>query len=122
MATLLADCPDFAGEKSILEHRVLQERNIFVRFLPRFHPELSPVELMWAHMKQTARRECGYNMPWLKRFIAAYLSADHSAEIDSYYRHTMKYVEAYREGLDSVQVFKKVYKSHRKVRAVSMTD
>ena len=39
--------PDFKHEMNMIKHLLRQKGHICV-FLPKFHPELNPIEMVWA--------------------------------------------------------------------------
>jgi hypothetical protein len=56
--------PDFASQKSGLEEEydkfnLLNGTNHKCHFLPKFHPELNPIERVWCFMKRYCRRHAG---------------------------------------------------------------
>ena len=46
MRIILANHTDFSNEKTVVEHFLL-DRGHFVRFIPKFHCELNPIERVW---------------------------------------------------------------------------
>ena len=51
MRKILGSHSDFRDEKSMIE-RMLTERGHVPCFLPKFHPELNPIERVWAQLKR----------------------------------------------------------------------
>ena len=51
---LLSIQSDFASQKSLLEE-IAEENNHVVHFLPKFHPELNPIEKLWCFSKRPIR-------------------------------------------------------------------
>ena len=50
MRETLAEMDDFKNEKSLIDHLLIRKGHIPV-FLPKFHPELNPLERVWAQLK-----------------------------------------------------------------------
>ena len=46
MRIILANHTDFSNEKTVVEHFLL-DRGHLVRFIPKFHCELNPIECVW---------------------------------------------------------------------------
>ena len=51
MRKILAGMDDFKNEKSLVKHYLIHKGHITV-FLPKFHPELNPIERVWAQLKR----------------------------------------------------------------------
>lgn len=56
---LLNAQPDFAAQKEWLEETVESSGHEII-FLPKFHPELSFIEMMWEFVKTQLRRSCTF--------------------------------------------------------------
>ena len=56
---LLNAQPDFAAQKEWLEDTVESSGHEII-FLPKFHPELSFIEMMWEFVKTQLRRSCTF--------------------------------------------------------------
>jgi hypothetical protein len=91
------------------------EMKVRVMFLPRFHPELNPIELFWGWMKSRARKRCGYKMTALREIVEEEMQIDDISLVQSFFSHVRKYEDGYANGDSSVDVMKTVKKSHRKV-------
>ena len=50
MSHVLSLQEDFAQEKSMLQHYI-EGRGYICMFLPKFHCELNPIEIVWGFMK-----------------------------------------------------------------------
>jgi hypothetical protein len=59
--------PDFQQQTTIL-HDVIEARGHirFCRVYPKFHCELSPIEMFWNRQKAFVRRNYGYNIKSLR--------------------------------------------------------
>ncbi|KAJ7624166.1 hypothetical protein B0H17DRAFT_1340407, partial [Mycena rosella] len=64
MRRLLSRQPDFAGEKSQLELLIEAVPGMFCHFLPKFQPEMNPIEYFWAWIKHYFRERS--NGQWKK--------------------------------------------------------
>ena len=121
MREILAEMDDFKDEKSLIEH-YLTERGHIPVFLPKFHPELNPIERVWAQLKRYTKAHCKYTLPSLRRNIP---DAYDSVTLENIQNHSWKvrhFMYCYLEGLipgqelDSpLKKFKIAAKSHRKI-------
>ena len=114
MVEVLSDCEDFRNEKCIVQ-KIVEDRGHLWVPLPKFHPELSPIEPMWMMMKLWTRRWCKYNFPSLKKTIPKAKLKCNVDYIRKSFLRVHAYEEAYRKGLSTVDVFKAAKKSHRGV-------
>lgn len=58
---ILAEMDDFKNEKSLIEHYLISNGHIPV-FLPKFDPELNPIERVWVQLKCYTKAHCKYNV------------------------------------------------------------
>ncbi len=121
MRTVLAKHPDFRDEKSLIEIMLGKNGHIPV-FLPKFHPELNPIERVWAQLKRYTKAHCKYSFPSLKKNIALAYQSVSIENIKNHFRKIRHYMVAYLEGhtpgteLDEiVKKYKKVLKSHPRI-------
>jgi len=122
MREVLGRYPDFRDEKSLIERFLQEEMKHIPYFLPKFHPELNPIERVWAQSKKYTRAHCNYSLPSLRKNIPLALD---SVSLDSIKKHVSKvrhYMFAYLEGLPGgldlenlVKNYKKAVKSHRRI-------
>jgi transposase len=127
---LPCDCPscvlegqhDFAYQKSALEElyeHFNEQHGTYHRciFLPKFHPELNPIERCWGRMKWHVRRHCDGTMETLRRLIMEGIGLEvlPLSLIRKYIRLSYAYVAAYREGKDIVaaEQWIRKHRSHR---------
>ena len=51
------------------KNRILVEKGHICVFLPKFHPELNPIERVWAQLKRYTKGHCKYTLPSLRKNI-----------------------------------------------------
>jgi hypothetical protein len=115
MRRMLFNQPDFAAVKSCLED-TCAEHKCTVLFLPKFHCELNPIEMVWGYAKRIYRL-----MPESSREDALErntLNALEQVPLDSMRRFVIRahrFADAYRHGLDGAQAAwaARKYKGHR---------
>jgi hypothetical protein len=114
---MLFNQPDFAAVKSCLED-TCAEHHYAVLFLPKFHCELNPIEMIWSYAKQIYRLN-----PESSREDALErntLSTLEQVPLESMRRFVLRvhhFADAYRHRLDGSQAAwaarKYKYKGHR---------
>ncbi len=125
MREILGEHEDFKNEKSLIERFLVEEKKHIVYFLPKFHPELNPIERVWAQSKKYARAHCKYSLPSLRRTIGPALDSVSPESIRKHFNKVRHYMFAYLEGLPGgldlekqVKRYKKAVKSHRRISDV----
>ena len=68
MRNMLGEFDDFKNETSMIE-RMLIEKGHIPCFLPKVHPELNPIERVWARLKRYTRANCKYSFSSLRKNI-----------------------------------------------------
>ncbi|EJD53834.1 hypothetical protein AURDEDRAFT_21050, partial [Auricularia subglabra TFB-10046 SS5] len=123
MLRCLSQQKDFREEKPKIQ-KYIEARGHFCAFLPKFHCELNPIELMWANGKQKFRDEADGTFETAKKLVPRCLDAIPPTRIRHFFRKVYRYMDAYRKGLDAKQTAYAVkkYKSHRSVPAGIMMD
>ena len=121
MKEILAQHDDFKNEKSRVEH-FLESKGHTVIFLPKFHPELNPIERVWAQAKRYTKAYCKYNLPSLRKNIPLGLQSVTLENIQNFHwkvRHYMfSYLEGHVAGAElekNVAKYKKAVKSHQRI-------
>jgi transposase len=115
MRRMLFTQPDFAAVKSCLED-TCTEFNVTVLFLPKFHCELNPIEMVWGYAKRVYRMNPESSREdVLERNT---LSALDQVPLESMRRFVIRahrFADAYRQGLDGPQAAwaARKYKGHR---------
>lgn len=121
MREKLGEMDDFKNEKSRIEH-FLEDRGHICIFLPKYHPELNPIEWVWAQAKRHTKAYCKYTLPSLRKHIPLAFETIKPENIQNYYRKVRQYMFAYLEGLTGgpalekeVKKYKEAVKSHRRI-------
>ena len=112
---------DFKNEKNMIEHLLIHNGHIPC-FLPKFHPELNPIERVWAQLKRFTKAHCKYTLPSLQKNIPLSYDSVSLDNIQNHFRKVRHYMFCYLEGLtpgkELDQVLKKyklAVKSHRRI-------
>ena len=110
-----------AKEKSRIEHYLEDKGHICV-FLPKFHPELNPIERVWSQAKRHTKAYCNYTLPSLWKNIPNAFNNITQDNIKNYFRKVKHYMIAYLERHtgnseleDKVRMYKQTIKSHRRI-------
>ena len=88
MRTQLASHPAFKHEKSMIEH-FLQDKGHIRMFLPKYHPELNPIERVWAQLKRYTKAHCKHSFPSLRKNVPLAHDSVTLENIQNYFRHFM---------------------------------
>jgi hypothetical protein len=83
--------------------------------LPKFHPEINPIESVWGMSKQYTRSNCDYEIKSLLSIIPESLDRIGVDAIRRFFRMAFRYMQLYRQGLSiELAVYaNKKYRSHR---------
>ena len=121
MRKTLATMDDFKNEKSLVEH-FLQEKGHITVFLPKFHPELNPIERVWAQLKRYTKAHCKYSIQSLCKTIPDAYDSVSLENIQNHFRKVRHYMFGYLEGLkpgneleEALKKYKVAVKSHRRI-------
>lgn len=121
MREILKKHSDFRDEKSLIETLLIKHGHIPV-FLPKFHPELNPIERVWAQLKRYTKAHCNYSIMSLRKNVPLSYDSVTLENIQKHFRKVRHYMFAYLEGLipgseldDRVKKYKKAIKSHRRI-------
>lgn len=97
--------------------------------LPKFHPELNPIEQFWAAVKCYLRQECGCTLAALRENIPQALRAVPAEQVRRYFRRAERFESIYRfeaqSGTlpESIREYAmKKYKKHRGVPVSLLQD
>ena len=121
MQSVLAEMDDFKNEKSLVE-RYLIEKGHIPAFLPKFHPELNPIERVWAQLKRYTKAHCKYTIRSLRKKVPDSYYSVTLENIQNHFRKVRYYMFAYLEGLkpgqeldNILKIYKVAVKSHRRI-------
>lgn len=121
MAAVLAAQPDFQEQKCLVEE-LLESLGDGCLFLPKCHPELNAIELLWAQAKRYCRRKCKFTVKSLRRTIPKALASVSLDSVRAFFERTDAWAAAYREGKDLEQAREAVKlgaKERRKARQLA---
>ncbi|KIJ50195.1 hypothetical protein M422DRAFT_246031 [Sphaerobolus stellatus SS14] len=120
MTRALSQQQDFLEEKPQIQ-RYIEKHGHICLFLPKFHPELDPIEMYWGWTKHQYRTVSDQKFSTAKALIPQILNSVDVKLIRKFFRKTWRYLDAYEKGLDAQQAAfaVKIYKSHRRIGAVS---
>ena len=90
--------PDFRDEKSLIEQLIMKSGHIPI-LLPKFHPEINPIERVWAQLKRYTKGHCKYSIPSLRKNIPLAYDSVTLENIQNHFRKVRHYMFAYLEGL-----------------------
>lgn len=117
MKVILANHEDFKSEKPKVI-TFLESLGHQAFFLPKFHPEMNPIERVWGQAKRYTKAYCNYSFPSLRKTIPVGLDYVTVDNIVKFHRKARDYMFAYFEGHVAGQKLEKQikkYKSHRRV-------
>ena len=121
MRKILAGMDDFKNEKSLVEHYLTHKGHITV-FFPKFHPELNPIERVWAQLKRYTKSHCKYSIQSLRKGIPDSYDSVTLENIQNHFRKVRHYMFGYLEGLtpgnqleEALKKYKIAVKSHRRI-------
>ena len=121
MRQKLASHPDFKNKKNMVERLLVEKGHICV-FLPKFHPELNPIERVWAQLKRFTKGHCKYTLPSLRKNIPLAYDTVSLDNIQNHFRKVKHFMFGYLEGLkpgteldEALKKYKVAAKSHRRI-------
>ena len=109
----IAECEDFKNETCELIVKLVESYGFVCLFIPKFHCEFNPAELVWASSKAFCRHNCTYNIPGLEKNIPASLQAINAETYRRMYQHALEEIAVAAEGTPRDKMKLKMYKSHR---------
>ena len=62
LVEILGQHDDLLRQRTIIEDHITSKGHVCL-YLPKFHPELSFIELAWCTVKKYLRKHCGYSFP-----------------------------------------------------------
>ena len=121
MREILKNHDDFRNEKPKVI-TFLASKGHTALFLPKFHPEINPIERVWAQSKCYTKAYCKYTLPALRNTIPHGLDSVTVENIRNFHRKCRHYMYAYMEGHvaggaleNQVKKYKTAVKSHRRI-------
>lgn len=117
MRKILQNHHDFQNEKPRII-TFLESSGHTAFFLPKFHPELNPIERNWGQAKRYSRAHCNYSIVSLRKVIVPSLDFVTLDNMQKYFRKARDYMFAYFEGFKAGPALEtkiKAYKSHRRI-------
>ena len=122
VSCVLSKQEDFKSQKNGLEeiydkHNADHGTKHQCKFLPKFHPELNPIERVWSRLKWYLRKYADGKLETLQRLMKKGLERDNVSLtlIRKYCRLVTSYYYAYLDGKDIIQAesWIKKHRSHR---------
>ena len=120
MRKTLAEMDDFKNEKSLIECYLTEKGHIAV-FSPKFHPEINPIERVWAQLKRYTKVHCKYSIQSLRKNIPDAYDSVTLENIQNHFRKVRHFMFGYLEGLkpgqelqQALKKYKIAVKSHRR--------
>lgn len=117
METMLSHEPDFRREKTRLHQSCISAGHKLL-LLPKFHPELNPIEILWGACKRYTRAACDYSARGLRESVNVALEEfSRPEQIRKYFRRVRRFLDAYDKGLSDQEALwaTRTYKSHRSI-------
>ena len=97
MKAYLQKEPDFLAEITLLEQHIISfGPTCMARFFPKFHCELTAIELYFARVKHTLRETCGYSITTLRRQLPKALDSVCLDHVRRFFARCRRYAAAYR--------------------------
>jgi hypothetical protein len=121
LAKRLSEDKDFAEQPTLIEEVIMRHCPFDkVRFYPKFHCELSPIERHWCTQKCYCRKKCRGNLPGLRKIVPQSLDCVCGDLVRRHFALSRRYEMCYRvleKDADIAKVVKLTrYTSHRGVR------
>lgn len=121
MVAVLASQPDFLHQKSLVQE-LIERAGHACLFLPKFHPELNPLERVWGAAKRYQRNHPPRSVKGLRRLIPKALASVQPQSIRAFFELADAWAEVYRKNLsfkDAAAVVKAGAKARREARATA---
>ncbi|TFY52342.1 hypothetical protein EVG20_g10593 [Dentipellis fragilis] len=116
MRRILSLQADFQSQQSLIEI-ILEEAGDQCHFLPKFHPEINPIEYYWGWVKRYYRERTNGNFQRAKKLLLESLDACPLITTRRFFRRVERYMSVYSLGATGIaaEYAVKKYKSHRGV-------
>ena len=92
----LASHHDFKHDMNLNE-LLLRQKGYICVFVPKFHPEINPIERIWAQLKKITKGHCKYTSLPKKQMAYGTVTLEN---ILKHFRRVRHYMYAYLEGLN----------------------
>jgi hypothetical protein len=112
MRKIIGNIEAFKLELNKLE-KVLTAAGYIVMFLPKFSPELNPIERFWAYLKRLCRDMCEYSMKELLELLPAIYAQVPVSIIRSHYHVAWAYLDAYNLSVQGYMSYRSLKKELR---------
>ena len=111
---LLNSHPDFMGAKPIVQEQIEKCAGWTVMFLPKYHCELNPIELLWCTVKRQLRSLIDGSIGSLRAHVAVVMSEVKYLWVAKWFRHALSYVRGYAKHplIADIQLAFKYVKNH----------
>jgi hypothetical protein len=124
LTKVLSKEPDFMMQKEWLTE-VVELGGCSIIFYPKHHCELNFIEMVWGWLKPYHRRSCTYNYKHLEESLPVSIEeAMPVAFVRRAFRHCMRFMTGYREGLTGplLEFAVQKYASHRAIPAYLINE
>ncbi|CAK5267144.1 unnamed protein product [Mycena citricolor] len=120
---LLENEEDIKNQCSLLQE-IVEEAGGVCHFLPKFHPELNPIEYFWGWVKNYFRQRSQGNFAHAQKLIKESLESCPVATIRCFFRRAFRYLSVYKAGKTGylAEFAVKKYASHRSVPAKELEE
>lgn len=122
---LLSKCEDFVNEPTILIRTVLDSGHLAI-YLPKFHCDLNPIEMLWCDAKKDTRAHCTYSFKDLQEQVPSALARavqdkEHLKKLFNITQQLEAIYPRVTEG-ELPDKIRRTYFSHRRTTAVDVVD
>lgn len=102
---------------SVLISQIVEEAGYKCHFLPKFHPELNPIEYFWGWVKNYFRERTNGDFRTAHRLLDEALAACPLITIRRFFRRSGRYLSVYQQGATGylAEFAVRKYASHRSV-------
>ena len=104
---IMENQPDFKNQKSLVQEVIMGKGHLCIS-LPKFHCELNFIEFFWGSVKWYLYKHYDMTFETLKANMPAALNSVPLATICQWEHHTHRWMDAYKEGLSTLDAQLKV--------------
>lgn len=91
MRAILSEHEDFKNAKPRVI-KFMESKGYTALFLPKFHPELNPIEWVWGQAKRYSKAHCNYSLPSLRKVLNPALDSVTLDNIQKFHRKARDYM------------------------------